>query len=267
MKRFSIENNEHLCIERHIIANDFPIHWHKFFEIEIITGGSGTQIINDKEYNIYKKHVLLVTPTDFHSVKSGRNIKLINISFDSNMISEKNLATIVSSKIKKDYVLSDDEYKNITYAVSLLEHEIKVNGDCQKQLLEYILSIIFRKNDKEYLSDLYYSNTEICAGVKKAIIFMELNFRENITMKMIAQEAGYNPTYFSEIFKKTTGESYIKTLTRLRLNHAKALLKNDCSVKDACFLSGFNSLSNFYVSFKSNFGMSPSDYVKKKNAK
>ena len=91
---------------------------------------------------------------------------------------------------------------------------------------------------------------------------MEMHFAEKITLDDVAAEAGYHPTYFSELFKKVTGETYIDMLTRLRLGHAKSMLANGFSVSDACFGSGFGSLSNFLELFKRNCKITPSEYRK-----
>jgi len=72
--------------------------------------------------------------------------------------------------------------------------------------------------------------------------------------------SGYHPTYFSKMFYRVTGENYIERLISLRINYAKMLLKKDVSVSEACFASGFGSLSNFVAVFKKRCKMSPSAY-------
>ena len=259
-ERIQIENGKSLTVTTHIAPKDYPMHWHNFFEIEILLSGAGTCIINDKEYDMQKYNMFFLTSTDFHYIKITDEARFINISFDVDMIDERDLSTLVLSQTKRGFSLPADEYERIISAAMLLEHECETNGTCQRQLLQYILSFILQKDENERST---VANLEQYSGIKKATIFMELHFRENITLKQIAKEAGYHPAYFSEIFKKITGESYIEALTRLRLAYAKSLLANGFSVSDTCFLSGFGSLSNFYTLFKKKFGTSPSEYSKK----
>ena len=94
------------------------------------------------------------------------------------------------------------------------------------------------------------------------ISFIEAHYAEKITLDDVAAAAGYHPTYFSELFARVTGETYIDMLTRLRLGHAKSMLANDFTVSEACFRSGFGSLSNFLETFKKNCGTTPSTYRK-----
>jgi len=100
------------------------------------------------------------------------------------------------------------------------------------------------------------------SGMKKAVAYIELHFREKISLERLSALSGYHPTYFSELFRKLTGETYIERLTSLRVNYAKALLANGVSVSEACFESGFGSLSNFLSVFKDRCGMTPSQYRK-----
>ena len=91
---------------------------------------------------------------------------------------------------------------------------------------------------------------------------MELHFREDISLASIAAEVGYHPAYFSELFKRTTGETFMESLTKLRIGYARSMLLSGFSVSDACFLSGFGSLSNFLEMFKRNCKITPSEYRK-----
>lgn len=259
-ERIQIENGKSLTVTTHIAPKDFPMHWHNFFEIEIVLSGAGTCIINDKEYDIEKYNMFFLTSTDFHYIKISDEARFINISFDVNMLDERDSSFLLLSHAERGYRLSADEYERVVSAAMLLQHECDTQGSCQKQLLEYILSYISQNSEN---ASPFSASSEQYKSIKKATVFMELHFRENITLSQIAKEAGYHPAYFSEIFKKITGESYTKALTRLRLAYAKSLLANGFSVSDACFLSGFGSLSNFYTLFKEKFGTSPSGQAKK----
>ena len=100
-------------------------------------------------------------------------------------------------------------------------------------------------------------------GIKRAIIYMALHFREQIRLSDIAAAAGYNPSYFSRLFKKTTGEGYTEHLTKLRIAHSKMLLSAGHSVSDAGALSGFASRTAFLDSFCRTVGICPSEYKRR----
>ena len=149
------------------------------------------------------------------------------------------------------------ELERLLMAVTLLLHEWHTDGNCQKQLFEYILEYFFRSNTSR---DSGKGHSEQLSGIQKAILYMEVHFREKITLPALAQQAGLHPNYFSELFRKVTGKTYIEKLNQLRIDYACVLLRNGFAVSNACFSSGFGSLSNFLATFKARFGISPNEY-------
>lgn len=257
--RLEMDNGSHLSVELHEVVGLHPLHWHSYFELEIILSGKGKYIINDIAYDICENNLFLLTPTDFHYLDVTEPVKLVNISFDEEMIGDDDIISLVSSWLKKAYAFDIEEHKRIVNASELLMHECSILGNCQKHILKYILNCILRKNKVQnngHIGDGYLS------GIKKAIVYMQMHFKEKITLEVLAKEAGYHPTYFSEAFKNHTGENYTTSLNRLRTGYAKTLLANGFPVSDACFLSGFGSLSNFGDIFKKYCNMSPSQYAK-----
>ena len=137
-------------------------------------------------------------------------------------------------------------------------HEYQTGGDCTRSLLSYFLSFLYKKNAAAPL--LQRQGDE--DGIKRAYTYLELHFKERITLAALAAEAGYHPTYFSELFRRVTGEGYADTLARLRVGYARTLLSGGFSVTDACFASGFGSLSAFGAAFRRLVGISPAAYRK-----
>lgn len=258
-QRLNIPDEKHLVVDGHTVTSNHPLHWHSFFELEIILSGAGKYIVNDVAYDISSNNVFLLSTTDFHYIETDKAIKLINISFDEEVIDEKDLLLLLFSKTEKAYTFTPDEQQRLIKAAELLEHEYQTDGDCQRQLLHYILNSIFRKNPNPY-PDAFYD--EQYHGIKKAVVYMEMHFKEKITLQTLASQAGYHPAYFSELFKKCTGETYISALNKLRIGYARTLLANGFSVSQSCFLSGFSSLSNFGEIFKKFCQMSPREYSK-----
>lgn len=256
-ERLRLDEGCHLAVARHRVPLDHPIHWHSYFEIEIVISGTGKYVINDVAYDIDGYNMFFMTPTDFHCVKVDSPLEVINISFDDGMISDSDIGRLTSRNADKAYVFSPDEYRRISMVAELLEYECRNNGGSQRLLLQYVLNCILGR--LQSLS-MVQPRAEHSRGIKAAIVYMELHFREDISLASVAAEVGYHPAYFSELFKRTTGETFMESLTKLRIGHARSMLLNGFSVSDACFLSGFGSLSNFSSIFKKHFNISPGAY-------
>lgn len=237
----------------------FPNHWHDFFELEYVVGGSATHTYNGKEYTSEKGHLYFLTQIDFHGFQGTPEVELINIKFDETRIPEymNRFAFLAEqTKIRK---LEPEEQERFEMAVKLLAHECRTGGSSINALLEYLLNFIC-KDEREQAA--VPEQGEQLMGLRNALAYMERHFREPLTLEQISELAGYAPTYFSGLFVKVTGETYTQRLQTLRVNYARVLLLNGLSVEEACFKSGFGSLSNFLTVFRKRCGIGPGEYRK-----
>lgn len=249
---------QHISVQHHYTGKH-PQHWHNYFELELILSGGAVHVYNGVQYKIEKGDVYLLTPVDFHGLEGNGQVELINISFDDTCLPPNMLSWLSSPDTEKFYKLTEEEFDRFYMAAKLLQHECECGGPCAMQLLEYLLSCFARRAPKNKSRSVGKKHLQ---GIKKAISYIELHFRENMTLKQLAELSGYSPSYFSELFRKVTGQTYIERLRELRVSYAKMLLANGFSVSEACFASGFGSLSNFTATFREKCGMPPNDYRK-----
>lgn len=232
-------------------------HWHDFYEIEIIADGECTYWYNGAKQTRRKGDITLLTPADFHKMTATQPFTLINIEFGVQWVSENMRAVMCAPDFTKLQHLEEAELDQLLSAVDLLEKEYTTDGPCVGQLLEYIFSRFI--HCKKYNADNEDSK-DYTSSILRAISYIEQHFREKITLETLSQVSGYHPTYFSKMFRKLTGENYIDRLTTLRINYAKMLLRRGVPVSEACFASGFGSVSNFSAMFKKSCGESPNQY-------
>ena len=94
--------------------------------------------------------------------------------------------------------------------------------------------------------------------------FVEMNFQKPIDTQQIADEVNLTLPAFCRYFKKATKLTYTDFVNQYRVNHAKKLLMQDANVTEACYDTGFESLSYFNKIFKKISGENPSAYRKRK---
>ena len=78
---------------------------------------------------------------------------------------------------------------------------------------------------------------------------------------MICRELHMSPAYFSTMFRKVTGQTYIAYLTEVRLQKAVELL-NETDDKTYVIAQkvGYQEQNYFSYVFKKRFGISPTKY-------
>ena len=249
------ESSAHFFVRYKDFDEDVPMHWHSFYEFEIITEGRGRHILNGEEYEVKRGSAYLLTPTDFHTVKKLTPMKLWHLSFDEEILSEKRIFELSDGIFEKRFELDETVMKRLVSILSVLEGEAEATGGCARELCEALLSILLRGQEKNI-----QGSREAIGGINRALIYMNAHFRENPSLKTVAEQAGFHPNYFSELFSEVTGENYLSKLTRLKISYAKTLLKSGFSVSEACYRSGFGSLSNFLSAFKRLVGKTPTAY-------
>jgi AraC family transcriptional regulator len=83
------------------------------------------------------------------------------------------------------------------------------------------------------------------------------NLKEDLSLDVLAQVAGFSPFHFHRLFKSITEETVSELVLRLRLERAVALLRStpELSITDAAFECGFRSVSVFSRAFKKQYGL------------
>jgi len=144
-------------------------------------------------------------------------------------------------------------------------NEIFQNND---YLREY-LSI----NDKQIIKSWCIRRIEaITGGIKNAKTnrchylaaaakeYIDKHFNEEISLEDVSRAVNLSPQYFSRFFKQETGENFIDYLTQVRINKAIELLKDkNHTIKEVCFMIGYNDPNYFSRIFKKVTGYSPSE--------
>ena len=104
--------------------------------------------------------------------------------------------------------------------------------------------------------------TQIPKRFQQARAYIHDNFNEsNLSVAMLAQNAGVSQTYFRKRFKEYYGCQPISYIRNVRIAHAQALLETgDCSVSEVAIQSGYENISYFSYDFHRLVGQSPSQY-------
>lgn len=100
--------------------------------------------------------------------------------------------------------------------------------------------------------------------ILQAVDFISKNYAENINLEMTAQHVNKSKNYFSYLFKKELGISFVEYLNQVRVEAAKKLLDTtDERTYEISEKVGYSDYKYFSSVFKKNTGMSPVHYKKR----
>lgn len=161
-------------------------------------------------------------------------------------------------EIVQKLIFEMEEDRRIKLKLDSLEEELKsrlIPADS-----EFIKSIDEKSDDR---LDIAGENREhVKSVIKKAQDYILNNFsKPDISLILIAEYVYLNPAYFSKLYKKATGESYVDYITRLRIKEAKRYLKeSNLRIGDVGAKVGYPNTQYFCTLFKRIVGLSPAEY-------
>ena len=118
-----------------------------------------------------------------------------------------------------------------------------------KALNEHDTSIKLFFNDKIRMGSVYK--------------YIHANYNETPDVNKVAASVHLSTAAFCRYFKKQTKMTFTDFVNQYRITQAKTLLLKDVSVSEACYETGFESLSYFNKVFKKITGENPSAFKKK----
>jgi AraC family transcriptional regulator len=99
------------------------------------------------------------------------------------------------------------------------------------------------------------------ARLRRVKEFIHAKMEDELTLSDMAQSVGLSPSHFSEMFRKSTGETPHEFVLRCRTERAKEILrKAELRVLDVAVACGFKTQQHFARVFRQLCGASPSEY-------
>jgi two-component system response regulator YesN len=131
-------------------------------------------------------------------------------------------------------------------------------GTIRPTLEEILTTTLGYRNDRTE-----NRNTKLISKVKD---FIQHNYSTDITLNLVAKEAGISPNYLSTLFSTETNKTFIEYLTSVRLEKATELLMcTPMRSSEISYQIGYQDAHYFSYLFKKNFGISPREYRARKS--
>ena len=262
----NLDKSTLISIEHKRLTHSTAMHFHNYFELQIVLSGSGRQNLNGTTYPLQAGTVYLLTPTDFHAVEPDPELEIVHVAFSESLLSG-HLQTLFLSH-RKDLIFSSlPEAQSMTALVNRLEAECATDDGyapiARRQLLELLLYPVDRNT--KVRPALPPSESQ---RMEKAMQYLSSHFRQDISLSDVAAASGYSSNYFSRLFHANYGIRFVDFLSHLRINYARTLLlTTDQNISSIAQASGFSSCSNFFQAFRKATGLTPAEYRNQESAR
>lgn len=97
--------------------------------------------------------------------------------------------------------------------------------------------------------------------VQSLLVIIEQSYMEDLSLSILADQAGFNASYLSRLFKMETGKGFVQYLREVRMKHARQLLvETTLTSAEVARRVGFWDEKHFRRIFKKDFELTPGEY-------
>ncbi len=242
--------------------NQKDSHFHINYEIYYLLSGKRRYVINSTIYDIKEGDIILIPPMVMHKTQNppssdeNAHERLLFNVFD--------IPEILTPVFEKNFYRPDGIYKEKIR--ELIEESLNENLNDEKTEFLHKLNLhkilfILSKMPKD--SSVPQKLSERDKIMQNAADYIKENCFKQITLNEISKEFGFTPEYFSSIFKKAIGLSFVDYLNNMRVALSLTYLaREDMSISQISEKCGFNDSNYFAIVFRKVTGTSPTQYRK-----
>ncbi|MBN1559589.1 helix-turn-helix domain-containing protein [candidate division KSB1 bacterium] len=247
---------------------------HNEIEINLLTGGSLTYLINDRKIKVISERLAVfwaLIPHQIIQYDQNAPYFVCTIPF-TQFMSWQLPSSFINQVLQGDVVnaTTDKEYQYDKYLMETWLQDISA-GDLKRivvsliemraRLHRFALNSMPAKWDEYQEEDHPFSMIDL---VERMIIFIARNYTRPIKNEDIGKAVGLCPDYANAIFKKSFGMTLNQYLLQQRILHVQRQLSVcNNSIIEIAYEAGFNSLSRFNAAFREKCHCSPREYRKR----
>ncbi len=242
-------------------------HWHRSVEIFYVMKGSIRFYIDSQLYTLNPGQFALVNSNEVHSVDCPDPNFTVVLQIPQGLF-EKYLgdagSLLFSHSRMEDERLAGliwhmyEEYENKKYGYLL-----DILGSFYQLL--YLLVTEYRVLEIDEERKKQHRNLDKLSHITN---YIQVNYREDLTLEGVARIFGFSPAYLSRMFQKYVGINYKSYVLELRTEAGYRLLMNtDRPVGEIAVTCGFPDSRSFAKAFRKRYGMLPTEYRKSSGSK
>lgn len=253
------------------------LHYHDFYELVIVTGGSGRHHTANKSYPINRGDVFVIKPGMAHYYDEVDELKLVNVMFklddlDTNKYGLSEIPGYFAlfeaepelreqSDFKGKHTLSAEQLAEVSTMLGRITEEqtrkdpgyIFVCMALFYQLIAYICRCYGNSRQKA---------SRKMVQLSLMLKYIEDNFSREISLDSVAAHGNMSISSANRIFNEMLKETPISYLVKTRISHASELLRQgDLPISEIAFRCGYNDSNYFSLQFKKIMGVSPRKFA------
>ena len=241
-------------VKHHKVPN-----WHDNIEIQFCHDGNGGITLDDRVVFFDAGDTVVINSNVLHRTFSEGTARIACLIIDTSFcrsVGFDPVSLCFSEKIRSKFFT--ESFQNL---VKLYRN---TDDDCRiAKMSSIVLNMLIELRENHTIqTNMMAMKSKYFGIVKDTIKFIRKNYGKKLTLDIIAKNILVNQYTLSREFKKATGQTIIQYLILYRCQRASDLIFEGMSVSEAATACGFDNMSFFTRTFKSNMGCLPSKYKK-----
>lgn len=249
-----------------------PVHWHSAIELIYILNGTGTIMVEGRDYPVVAGEFVVIDSNQMHETRCAKASMMVMIHF--------------SRSSMKNFVPDLDEYRFFC-----------VKGEMQKEQLDAYLGICemlkglppmyvmqptgYRLKSHAIAMEVFYEllnhfttrgqselppeKADTLDRLGEITEYIELHHSEQISLERIASHFYLSREYFSRFFKQNMGVTFSKYVNQVRLMHIyQDICNTNEPIMELAEKHGFTNYKLFNKMFHEIYGCTPREIRQKK---
>ncbi len=251
-----------------------PLHWHNEFELNYIVSGRSEFTCGEDKFTADAGDIILIPPNTLHALYPYKGDKQVynTLVFRTELLGigkEERCGISCMEPIingnREVIVPISKEHK----AYEEMQRCIEQIFDCVKEntaiadlhMKSELLRFLWLLEENSCIVTVKNQDERQMESIRETLVFINLNYREAISIEQLAGMAHLSKSYFMYRFKKMVGVSAMEYIIQLRIKLACEMLRNSPAPSlEIAFACGFQNLSNFNRQFKKYVGYTPKQY-------
>lgn len=288
------------CVFDSVIPTNH-LHYHEFYELCIVTSGSGEFVHGEVVYKLGSGDVFIANPGVFHEIRlikdkkgiyTGKlDIVFFKISIKTGAQFESPIKAFEENILREfltNHSVISKSQKHLFSYLDFLEHYTESASTGKFGLQQIVKNMSFeamfalkcfdqsKTKSKESLNDglNIYGNYQKASETSNSVLDLSINYisaniHQKIYLSEIAANACSSKRNIQYVFKKEFGKTVSDYINIKKTAIAASYLKMNFTINDVCNLIAISDVAQFSRLFKKYHGISPKkfqmDYLSSKN--
>ncbi len=241
-------------------------HWHAHYEILIVIEGEYCFKVSGHSIRSNEPAVFFIRPYTIHMMNATQGINYTRHVINFDQLALKSLyAPLLDDEIFRSSTFiylkpTENDMSELEYIANALRHYVHNHNVRDRTMNRICLSYLIRKI--MLMLEAGRGEALPCAHsyIQDALLYVGENLNEQIGIEELAKRFGVGQSKFCADFKRTTGSTYKKYTTDLRLTQASELLRSGMSILAVSLELGYSSESHFIRAFREYWGVTPAEF-------